>query len=262
MPLIKANNLPAGSVVFSMADIEQHARSILAQARAQATAQAQQILTQATLQAETLKKNATAQGKAAGLEQGRKEGRDQAFAEARNQALSEQKAKLIETFITFAKVVKEVDARVQALQQEARSELVPLALAIAKRVAHLSAERDPSVVQANVNEAVRLVMNKVSIRIAIHPTQKQAVDALLPQLKLQWPTMQQVELIEDPTLSTGGCRVFSAGGVIDADLETQIERIAKELACGSKDEGGGLKDDANTAAPAVASSETSTQPKP
>lgn len=253
MPLIKANNVPAGSIAFSMTDIEQHARTILAQAKAQATAQAQQILSEAKTQAETLKKNATAQGKAAGLEQGRKEGRDQAFAEARNQALSEQKAKLIETFNTFAKITKEVDARLQAIQLEARSELVPLALAIARRVAHLSAEHDVSVVQANVNEAIRLVMNKASIRIAIHPTQRQSVDALLPQLKLQWPTMQTVELIEDASLSTGGCKVFSAGGVIDADLQTQIERIAKELACGS---------DSEQAIPAPPTTVTQPDPKP
>lgn len=227
MPLIKADNVPASSVAFSMADIEQHARGILARAKAQAD----QLLADAKALAEKTKASAAVQGKAIGIEQGRKEGREQAMTEARNQALSEQKAKLIETVGVLTRTAKELDARLQSIQQEARTELLPLALAIARRVAHLTAQRDASVVQANVQEAVRLVMSKASIRIALHPSQKAAVEALLPHLKLQWPTMQQVELVEDPTLATGGCRVFSAGGVIDADLETQISRIACELAC-------------------------------
>lgn len=231
MPLIKANNVPATSAAFSMADIEQHARQILARAKAQAD----QIVAEANAYAAKTKAGAAAQGlaegKAAGLEQGRKEGREQALTQARNQALTEQKAKLVETMGVLSKAAKELDARVQHVQQEAKGDLIPLAMAIARRVIRLSAERDPKVVEANVLEAVRLVVSKQSVRIAVHPSQKKAISDLLPQLKLQWPTMQHAEVVEDATIATGGCKVYSAGGVIDASLETQIDRIANELAC-------------------------------
>jgi flagellar biosynthesis/type III secretory pathway protein FliH len=38
-----------------------------------------------------------------------------------------------------------------------------------------------------------------------------------------------VQLIEDASLSPGGCRVFSESGAVDADLETQLDRICVEL---------------------------------
>ncbi len=227
MPLIKADNVPMTSAAFSMADIEQHARQIIARAKVHAD----QLLADAKVQADKLKANASLEGKALGIEQGKKEGREQATTQARNQALAEQKAKLIETVGVLTKAARELDARLQSIQQEARSELIPLSLAIARRVTGFVAQRDPAIVQANVHEAVRLVMSKAAIRIAIHPSQKQAIESLLPQLKLQWPTMQQVELSEDASIATGGCRVYSAGGVIDAELNKQIDRIAAELAC-------------------------------
>ena len=146
----------------------------------------------------------------------------------------------------LTKAAKELDARVQSLNQDAKADLVPLALAIARRVVRLSADRDPKAVEGNVQEAVRLVISKHSIRIAVHPSQKTAIDALLPQLKLQWPTLQSVEVNEDATVSTGGCKIYSAGGMIDATLETQIDRIANELACGPGVEVNGAKEDIKT----------------
>ena len=253
MALIKANNVPPTSAAFSMADIEMHARQMLTRAKAQAD----QILADAKAQAAKTKAGAAAQGlaegKAAGLEQGRKEGREQAAKEARTQALNEQKAKLVETIGVLSKAAKELDARISGVQQEAKNDLIPLAMAIARRVIRLSAERDPKVVEANVLEAVRLIVSKQSLRIAVHPTQKKTIDELLPQLKLQWPTMQHAEVVEDASVATGGCKVYSAGGMIDAALETQIERIARELACASKDEGSATNDEREKVAPEASS---------
>jgi flagellar biosynthesis/type III secretory pathway protein FliH len=251
MPLIKANNVPMTSAAFSMADIEQHARQILARAKAQAD----QIVADANAYAAKAKAGAAVEGKAAGIEQGRKEGREQAIVQARNQALTEQKAKLVETIGVLSKAAKELDARAQTLTQDARTELIPLALAIARRVTRLSGERDVRVVEGNVKEAIRLVMNKQSLRVAIHPTQKRAVDALLPQLKLQWPAMVFVEVLEDATVTTGGCKVYSAGGSIDADLDAQIDRIANELAC----EAAAV---ATPASPAIVQPPSTAQPPP
>jgi flagellar biosynthesis/type III secretory pathway protein FliH len=51
----------------------------------------------------------------------------------------------------------------------------------------------------------------------------------LPLLRLEWPSLRHVELVEDATLSPGGCRVFTRGGRIDADLDEQLDRVIDEL---------------------------------
>ena len=225
MGLIKATNVPSAGALFSMADIEQQARSILAKARAEAD----QILADAKKTADEVRGVAAAEGKALGIAQGQKEGREQAAAAAKVSALAEQNAKLKESITAFSNAAKEIESHLHSIQQAAHSEVIGLAVAIARRVTRTVAANDVSVTEANVREAVRLATSKASVRIAIHPTQREALIDLLPKLKLQWPTMAHAELIDDATLAVGGCRVFTHGGEIDADLNTQLDRIEAEL---------------------------------
>ena len=231
MGLIKATDTKAtAAALFSLADIEQQARAILLRARAQAD----QILAEANRVADERRAGAAAEGKAAGLAQGQKEGREQAMAAAKTQAVAEQKAKIAESISAFSNAAAKVDAQIRTIEQSAHGEVVKLALAIARRVTRTLAANDVTIAEANVREAVRMATSKASVRIAIHPSQKAALSELLPQLKLQWPTMVHAELIEDLTLAVGGCRVFTHGGAIDADLVHQLDRIEAELMSGGR----------------------------
>lgn len=230
MGLIKADNLTNAGVAFSLADIEQQARAMLVRAKAQAD----QMLAAAQQEAQVIKAQAMKEAKAAGFELGRKEGREQALPQAKAAALAEQKAKLTETVSGFAASASELDRRIAALEQAAQQELVQLAIAVARRVVKSVAERDIAVAETSIRDAIRLVMNKSSVRIGVAPQQLEALRELLPQLKMTWPTLQHVDMSADPTLAPGGCRVFSAAGEIDADLDRQLDRITRELAPGTK----------------------------
>src|SRR5207245_385305 len=82
--------------------------------------------------------------------------------------------------------------------------------------------------EANVEEALRLVVHSADVRIAVHPSQQQMLEEVLPRIQAAWPQLKHVELIADGTLTPGGCRVFSGGGgQIDGDLNLQLERIAR-----------------------------------
>jgi flagellar biosynthesis/type III secretory pathway protein FliH len=76
---------------------------------------------------------------------------------------------------------------------------------------------------------MKLVVHSTDLRIALHPSQKQTLADLLPKLALNWPNFSHVELVEDETLSPGGCRIFTRQGMIDADLGEQLNRIAADL---------------------------------
>jgi flagellar assembly protein FliH len=226
MGLIKATDTKAtAAALFSLADIEQQARAILLRARAQAD----QILAEANRVADGLRSGAAAEGKAAGFAQGQKEGREQAIAAAKAQAITEQKAKIVESIGAFTHAAAKIDSQIRTIEQSAHGEVVKLALAIARRITRTLAANDVTIAEANVREAIRMATSKASVRIAIHPSQRLALSELMPQLKLQWPTMLHAELVDDPTLAAGGCRVFTHGGTIDADLNQQLDRIEAEL---------------------------------
>jgi flagellar assembly protein FliH len=88
---------------------------------------------------------------------------------------------------------------------------------------------DPNVTVANVAEALKLVMHASDVRVAIHPSQHAALAEVLPRLKLQWPTLEHVEIVADAAVAPGGCRIFTAHGEVDGGLDTQLNLIVADL---------------------------------
>jgi flagellar assembly protein FliH len=233
MGLIKADKTPVEASPFSMRDIETAAKMLLVRARRQAD----EVLAEAQAEAAALKRQAHAaalaegrkEGMTKGLEEGRKQGRDEALAEQR-----EQLAGLV---AALSASCADLETSRVALEAEAKQAVVRLALAIAQRVTKRQGALDAAVALANVEEALKLVVHSADVRIAVHPSHKATLADVLPRIGAQWPNLKHVELIADGTLVPGGCRVYTGGGVIDADLELQLERIARELVPGSEDEG-------------------------
>lgn len=225
MGLIKAGQTPSALAMFSMKDIEEQARILLLRARKQAD----MVLAEARQQAEQLKNQAAAEGSrqgrqeglAAGIEQGRQSGHDQ--------ALSEHRDGLTQALAALTAAAEQIEQSRRQLEAQALTEVVELAIAIARRIAHRQGELYPQVLEQNLQEAMKLVIHAADVRIAIHPGQKSTLADALPRLQLQWPQLRHIEMIEDPDLLPGGCRIFTTHGMVDADLNSQLDRIVADL---------------------------------
>ena len=229
MPVIKSAHAPNSVATFSMTDIETHARSLLVRA----SQQAEQLLAAAQAEAENIKTQARADGKAAGLAEGKRDGVAQGKAEGsaagRQQAFDAEQATLVAATQTLTDMTAAFDAERGRVIARAEAEVLPLALAIARKVTRRLGEIDPGVVEANVRDAVRLVSDPHDLRITVHPAQHAGVDARLPRLRQQWPTMTHVTIVTDAAVAAGGCVVNTAGGEIDADLDRQLDRLIEEI---------------------------------
>jgi flagellar biosynthesis/type III secretory pathway protein FliH len=218
MGLIKSGKLPTAISPFSLRDVENEARAILARARHQA----EQLLAAAQVEGERLKKESHAlglvegrrEGNAAGLEAGRTAGRNEALA-AQNQALRQVLAALTAS-------VAALEAQRGSLQAAGLVEIVKLSVAISRRVTKRQGLIEPEVLAANLSELMSFVAHAADIRIALHPTQNQTLQNVLPQLQVRWPNLKHVELVEDPSIAP-------QQGFVDADLDAQINRIVDDL---------------------------------
>jgi flagellar assembly protein FliH len=208
-----------------MKDVEDHARQVLLRARKQA----EELLIEAQAEGEKLKARARADGHAEGTKAGFAEGTAAGLKAGHQQALSEHGAALTTLVKTLTTLSTEINASRHQLEDDAASAVVQLAVSIARKVAKLQGQRDPAIIVANVDAAARLVIRDVDVRLSLHPTQRQTLLDALPALKQQWPSLAHVELVDDQTLSPGGCRIRTRGGLIDADLDRQVDQIAQDL---------------------------------
>jgi flagellar assembly protein FliH len=223
--LIKSANAPTTLSPFSLKDVEEHARMILLRARGRA----EQLLIEAQQEGEKIKAQAKTEGHAEGVKSGLVDGNAAGQKAGCQQALAEHGAALTEVVKALANISAQINATRHQLDEEAGNAVVRLAVAIARKVTKLEGERNPAVLSANVDVAARLVARSTDVRLSLHPSQRKTLLEALPALQMQWPSLAHVELVDDPTLAPGGCRINTRGGVIDADLDQQVDRIAQEL---------------------------------
>jgi flagellar assembly protein FliH len=221
MALIKSSKLPDTVARFSLPDIEEQARARLTRAQEQAD----QIIADANERAVEIESVAREQGQSAGWEQGRSDGHDSGATAALDQHAARLR-EVIDTFNAAAKALEDFRVQVEAA---ATRDAVELALAIATRITRRQGMIDPDVLLENIKGALNIVGRSSVTRVAVHPSQRAILAEILPQLQLDSPSLRHAEIVDDDSISPGGCRVCTANGHVDADLKTQLDRVTMKL---------------------------------
>ncbi len=238
--VIKANSLPtlpnAHFRTFQLNDIIEEAKAFVARTHAEA----EQVLREAEQRSRQIEQEARKQaderghreGYQRGLQEGRDAGREEAFNAAREEFTRQQGNLVASCKATISTINADRDTWLTI----ARQDLIDLAMAIARRVAHHVGEAHRSVVLANLEEAVRLVGARTDVSIAVNPRDGEAARAFaksLIDMREQWT---RVRVVEEAEVAAGGCRVQWGSGSVDATLETQLDRIEQELNAGRQAE--------------------------
>jgi flagellar assembly protein FliH len=105
-------------------------------------------------------------------------------------------------------------------------ELSQLALCVGKQLARRELRIDPAQVAAIVRETIGLLpANSRDVRVVLHPA-----DAAVLRDKLAPASVERAwQLLEDPVMGRGGCRVESEHARIDARFESRVAAIASAL---------------------------------
>ncbi|HEV8378036.1 MAG TPA: FliH/SctL family protein, partial [Tepidisphaeraceae bacterium] len=225
MGLIKADTTPLKTQPFSLADIENQAQEILDLAKRKAD----RLEAAANAQAKKIMKDAHAAGLRGGWNEGWKKGHEEGSKAGKEQALAEHRTEFAATITALKSAAEQINRSRIELESAALKDVLSLAVAIAERVTKRQGILDPAVAVNNVMEALKLVSHSSDVRIAIHPKNKTTLKEVLPRLKTQWPALQHVELVDDSMLAPGGCRIYTAQGEVDGDLDGQINRVVADL---------------------------------
>ncbi len=225
--LLKANDLRnlGSKVAFNYEDLRQRCDNYIDQIRAQA----QQILIDAQAEADQLRAQAKQQGREEGLRTGREEGlkdQEQIIAAAAN----EQSARQLNTTLPALK------SAATALDHERNRWLatwqniaVKLSVSIAEKLLRHELNHHPELVKDAVLEALELAAGNPQIQLRMNPADVEFLGDWCPKIVSVMSPAGVAEIVSDPDISAGGCVVQTKHGVIDAQVETKLARIAQEL---------------------------------
>lgn len=110
----------------------------------------------------------------------------------------------------------------QELDAEVEKTLLQLTLAVGKQLARRELRVDPAQVIAIIRESLaELPSTAREIKVLLHPE-----DAAIVRERLTTPVSERAwNIVEDPTMSRGGCLVRSETSTIDARLDSRINTV-------------------------------------
>jgi flagellar assembly protein FliH len=159
------------------------------------------------------------------VEEAAARGYETGMARARAE-MSTRLATLDERIKAFEAALHILARPLEQLDADVESELAQLALAVGKQLARRELRIDPAQVIAILRESLALLPAAArEVRVHLHPE-----DAGTVRERLTAPAGDRAwTLIEDPTLSRGGCVVHSQVSRIDARLEARIAAVAASV---------------------------------
>lgn len=168
-----------------------------------------------------------------GAKKGYKEGFEKGMAEGSKKAYEESKDLLSEQTIEFGNILESLSEPLEELDETIENELVNLAVGIAKQVIRREIKTDVGQIIAIIREAVKaLPVAAQKLTLHMHPEDAALVRKAfaLDDISSPW------EIIEDPLMSRGGCRVETENSKIDATVENRLAVIVATILGGERKE--------------------------
>lgn len=151
--------------------------------------------------------------------------REAGFREGEAHGESQAKAAIQPALDQMCRAVQSLADLKTRLRREAESDVVKLAIAIARRILHRELTVDPAAMQALVRIALEKLGRQEVYRVRVHSSHEEAIRSCLSKM-----TTRKIEVLGDSTRESGSLVFETNRGKLDASVETQLEEIERGLA--------------------------------
>lgn len=225
--ILKANaarNL-GSNIVFDYGDLRRQCDEQLQQARQEA----EQIRAQAQSETEQIRRKAHDEGRAEGL----REGLANAAADIERKASEIADGLALEKLqTTFPAIQAAATAMVHERDRwlsQWEGAAVGLAIAIAEKILHRQLELSPDIAIELMRQTLDVAAGSSQLKLRMHPEDVKLLGPHADDVVRAASRCGDVEVVDDPSIARGGCVIETQHGTIDAQIETQLDRIMSEL---------------------------------
>ena len=163
--------------------------------------------------------------KAEAMEQGRQAAIDAAQAALRAQ-LDQQ---LVSVLAALGEAAGSIAHSRQAWQQYWERHAVELATAIAQRLCRQELSRRPEIAAEWIREALAMAAGNGRLVLRLNPSDHASLATQAEAIASRLTGLGPVQILADPAITPGGCRVETEFGSLDQQLEVQLARLTQEL---------------------------------
>lgn len=144
---------------------------------------------------------------------------EQGFSQGYSEGLTQAQQEITEHISYLQSLMNTLAMPLLDLDKQVVDELVDLSMAVARQIIRRELKTSPGEVVAVVKEAIGLLpVTAGDVRLELHPEDA----ALVRNALLASDAESPWQIVEDPVLSRGGCRVSTNTSRIDATVENRI----------------------------------------
>lgn len=166
--------------------------------------------------------------RAEGFEQGRREGQEYGHREG----LEEGRTALLEQLNRFELLLEALNRPFEQMDDQVEREIVTLVISMVRQLVRREVKMDPGHIVGVVREALGVLpVAARGIRLVLHPEDA----ALIRDIYALGETEQKWQIVEDPVIQRGGCRVLTDTSRVDATLESRLNVLIAPLLAGERD---------------------------
>lgn len=156
------------------------------------------------------------------IEHLQKQAYEEAYAVGLQEGLAAGKEEIHTRLSAFEHLMQALEKPFEQLDDQVDQEIATLVMAMVKQLVRREMKMDPGQVMAVVREALAVLpVSSRNVRLHLHPEDASLV---LEFYKLSGDE-QTWKIVEDPSVSRGGCKVLSDTSLVDATLETRLGQL-------------------------------------
>ncbi|MCH8924114.1 MAG: hypothetical protein IIA67_13320 [Planctomycetes bacterium] len=152
---------------------------------------------------------------------------------ALDEAESRVDEKIAARMKTLLPALREAVAGIQQSRQSFvahwEASAIHVARVIAEKVIRQNLPRMSEVTPTLIREALELAAGSQNIRLHLNPADHETLGDAAEQIIREMSSVASTQIVSDPQISPGGCRVVMPMGIVDQQFEAQLDRIEEEL---------------------------------
>jgi len=162
-----------------------------------------------------------------GFEEGRKEG----LAYGHREGLEEGRAASGARIERLDQILHALDRPFEQLDQQVEDEIVALVINMVRQLIRREVKLDPGQIVGVVREALGVLpVSARNIRVVLHPEDAE----LVREAYTLGDHDQKWQIVEDPVIQRGGCRIHTDTSQVDATLDSRLSSLIAPLLAGER----------------------------
>lgn len=228
--VMKADDARASTanVAFNFDDLRAKSDAYLATVREQA----KELMAATVAEAEQLRQSAFQSAREEGFRAGLADAEAQIRTQAEKVASSAIQTRLATVVPALQQAIEQLGVERDQWLMRWEQASIDLCLTIVRKIIRQKLPELPQHLNTVVREALQLAAGSPSIRVRLHPEDLNDLQAVSSEFTSRPGAIADTTLVADGNIARGGCRIETEHGVVDATLETQLQRIADELSPG------------------------------